>query len=39
LKGVVKGTDVAGEYVTQVGPVVGPREPLTKPASLRSSSK
>ncbi|HEX9083879.1 MAG TPA: Ig-like domain-containing protein, partial [Gemmatimonadaceae bacterium] len=39
LKGVVKGTDVAGEYVTQVGPPVGSREPLTKPASLRSTSK
>jgi hypothetical protein len=39
LKGVVKGTDVAGEYVTQVGLPVGTREPLTKPASLRSSSK
>ena len=35
LKGVVRGTDVAGEYVTQVGP----REPLAKPASLRSTSK
>jgi Bacterial Ig-like domain (group 1) len=35
LKGVVGGTDVAGEYVTQVGP----REPLAKPASLRSTSK
>jgi Bacterial Ig-like domain (group 1) len=35
LKGVVRGTDVAGEYVTQVGP----REPLAKAASLRSSSK
>lgn len=35
LKGVVRGTDVAGEYVTQVGP----REPLAKPASLRSASK
>jgi hypothetical protein len=39
LRGVVKGTDVAGEYVTQVGSPVGTREPLTKPASLRSSSK
>ena len=29
LKGVVRGTDVAGEYVTQVGP----REALAKPAS------
>jgi Bacterial Ig-like domain (group 1) len=35
LKGVVRGTDVAGEYVTQVGP----REPLAKAASLKSSSK
>jgi hypothetical protein len=39
LKGVVKGTDVAGEYVTQVGPLVGSKEPLTKPASLRSTNK
>jgi uncharacterized protein YfaS (alpha-2-macroglobulin family) len=35
LKGVVRGTDVAGEYVTQVGL----REALAKPASLRSASK
>jgi hypothetical protein len=35
LKGIVRGTDVAGEYVTQVGP----REPLAKPASLRSTSR
>jgi hypothetical protein len=35
LKGVVRGTDVAGEYVTQVGP----REPLAKPASLRSTGR
>jgi hypothetical protein len=35
LKGVVRGTDVAGEYVTQVGP----REPLAKPASLRSPTR
>jgi hypothetical protein len=35
LKGVVRSTDVAGEYVTQVGP----REPLAKPASLKSASK
>jgi hypothetical protein len=35
LKGVVRGSDVAGEYVTQVGP----REPLAKTASLRSASK
>jgi hypothetical protein len=35
LKGVVRGTDVAGEYITQVGP----REALAKPASLRAASK
>src|ERR1700730_10225727 len=35
LKGVVRGSDVAGEYVTQVGP----REPLAKRASLRAASK
>ena len=35
LKGIVRGTDVAGEYVTQVGS----REPLAKPVSLRSPSK
>ncbi|HMG70633.1 MAG TPA: Ig-like domain-containing protein [Gemmatimonadaceae bacterium] len=35
LRGVVRGTDVIGEYVTQVGP----REPLAKPASIRSASK
>jgi hypothetical protein len=35
LKGIVRGTDVAGEYVTQVGP----REALAKPAALRSASK
>src|SRR3954471_2999087 len=35
LKGVVRGTDVTGEYVAQVGP----GEPLVKPASLRSASK
>ena len=35
LKGVVRGTDVTGEYVTQVGP----REPLAKPVSIRSASK
>jgi hypothetical protein len=34
LKGVVRGTDVTGEYVTQVGP----REPLAKPASIHSAS-
>src|SRR3954464_4329511 len=35
LKGVVRGTDVTGEYVAQVGP----HDPLVKPASLRSASK
>ncbi len=35
LKGAVRGTDVTGEYVTQVGP----REPLAKTASPRSASK
>jgi hypothetical protein len=35
LKGIVRGTDVTGEYVTQVGPLV----PLAKPASIRSASK
>jgi hypothetical protein len=35
LKGVVRGTDVTGEYVVQVGP----REPLARAASLRSASK
>jgi hypothetical protein len=35
LKGVVKGTDVTGEYVTQVGP----RDPLAKASALRSASK
>ncbi|PYO76828.1 MAG: hypothetical protein DMD63_13260 [Gemmatimonadetes bacterium] len=35
LKGFVKGTDVTGEYVAQVGP----RDPAPKPASLRSPSK
>ncbi|HEY3134240.1 MAG TPA: Ig-like domain-containing protein [Gemmatimonadaceae bacterium] len=35
LRGVVKGTDVTGEYVTQVGP----REPLAKASALRSASK
>jgi hypothetical protein len=35
LTGVVRGTDVTGEYVTQVG---GPmREPLAKPASVKSA--
>ena len=33
LKGVVKGTDVAGEYVTQVGP----REPLAKVPSTKTA--
>lgn len=33
LTGVVRGTDVTGEYVVQVGP----REPTARPASLRSS--
>ncbi|HUR00776.1 MAG TPA: Ig-like domain-containing protein [Gemmatimonadaceae bacterium] len=33
LTGVVRGSDVKGEYVT----VIGTREPLTKTASLRSS--
>jgi hypothetical protein len=48
LSGVVRGSDVTGEYVTQVGgrePVVKPaslkspvsgREPVAKPASLKS---
>ena len=35
LKGVVRGTDVTGEYVTQVGP----REPVAKTASCRSNAK
>ncbi|PYO45829.1 MAG: hypothetical protein DMD72_14220, partial [Gemmatimonadetes bacterium] len=35
LKGFVKGTDVTGEYVAQVGP----RDAAPKPASLRSASK
>jgi len=35
LKGVVKGTDVTGEYVTQVGP----REPLPKTTALRAANK
>jgi hypothetical protein len=35
LKGVVRGTDVTGEYVTQIGP----KEPLAKPASLRAANK
>jgi hypothetical protein len=37
LTGVVRGTDVTGEYVTQVGGPV--REPLAKPASLKSASR
>ena len=36
LTGVVRGTDVIGEYVTQVGGVV--REPLAKQASLKQAS-
>lgn len=37
LTGVVRGTDVTGEYVTQVG---GPaREPVAKPAVLKSASR
>jgi hypothetical protein len=45
LKGVVRGSDVAGEYVTQVGPreplakAPLPKAPLAKAASLRSASK
>ena len=35
LKGVVRGTDVTGVYVAQVGP----KEPLAKPASLRTANK
>jgi len=35
LVGVVRGSDVTGEYVTQVGG----REPVAKPASLKSASK
>jgi hypothetical protein len=35
LKGAVRGTDVTGEYVAQVGP----HDSLVKPASLRSASK
>lgn len=34
LKGVVRGTDVTGEYLVQIGP----REPLAKPASLRAAN-
>jgi hypothetical protein len=36
LTGVVRGTDVTGEYVTQVGGAV--REPLAKQASLKQAS-
>ena len=36
LTGVVRGTDVTGEYVTQVGGVA--REPLAKQASVKSAS-
>ena len=36
LTGVVRGTDVTGEYVTQVGG--GAREPLAKQASVKSAS-
>jgi Bacterial Ig-like domain (group 1) len=45
LKGVVTGGDVAGEYVTQVGPreplakVPSAKVPLAKAASLRSASR
>jgi hypothetical protein len=44
LKGVVRGSDVAGEYVTQVGPreplaKASAKLPLAKTASLRSASK
>jgi hypothetical protein len=33
---MVRGTDVTGEYVTQVGSVS--REPLAKPATLKQAS-
>jgi len=36
LTGVVRGTDVTGEYVTQVGGAV--REPMAKQASLKQAS-
>jgi hypothetical protein len=36
LTGVVRGTDVTGEYVTQVGGVS--REPVTKPVSIKQAS-
>jgi hypothetical protein len=36
LSGVVRGTDVTGEYVTQVGGV--PHEPLAKQATLKQAS-
>jgi hypothetical protein len=35
LIGVVRGTDVTGEYVTQVG---GGKEPLTKPSLAKQAS-
>ncbi|HEX2602012.1 MAG TPA: Ig-like domain-containing protein [Gemmatimonadaceae bacterium] len=35
LTGTVRGTDVSGEYVAQVGP----REPTVRPASARSSDR
>jgi len=35
LKGTVKGTDVVGEYVTQVGP----RDPVAKTVANRAASK
>jgi hypothetical protein len=35
LTGVVRGTDVTGEYVTQVGV----REPIAKAVSLKSASR
>lgn len=35
LTGTVRGTDVTGEYVAQVGP----REPTVRPASARSSDR
>jgi hypothetical protein len=36
LTGVVRGTDVTGEYVTQVGGVS--REPVAKPVSIKQAS-
>jgi len=35
LRGVVKGTDVSGEYVTQVGP----SDPVSKPAAVRATPR